>query len=232
MTRHLISETASTSEERRQPLDAAVSASPTLERRVGARAGKLLAGLVLVTMLTTAGATGTAPLNAYLRRRDEVLAESSTADFERDPEMLRQVDEIFRQGATEVFQDGMYTMFSRSLLAFLRQYGRAAFKAIAEYLFSAEPDADVVSEALRWLADFDDPATVSQRWAILERTLRDPSPRVRDGAISGFAILDDPRARSLLAETQKTEPIPELRRLIQQVIDQLNATDALPAPQR
>jgi hypothetical protein len=48
----------------------------------------------------------------------------------------------------------------------------------------------------------------------------------------GFAALDDPRARSLLLQTQASEPIPELRRLIQQVVDQLNATHAALPPQR
>jgi len=126
----------------------------------------------------------------------------------------------------------MYSHFSGSLFAVIAQRGRAAFRAIAEYLFSGSGNADVVSEALRWLADFDDPATLPQRWAILQRTLQDSSPRVRDGAILGFAALDDPRARSLLLQTQEVEPVPELRRLIKQVVDQLNATHAAPPPQR
>jgi hypothetical protein len=189
----------------------------------------LLAGLVLWAALTTTSPTGTAPIESYFRRSDEIAAESSTADVERDPELVREVEKLFERGASEFFQDGMYSNFSRSLLTILTQHGRAAFRAITEYVFSGSGNADVVSEALRWLADFDDPATLPQRWAILQRTLRDRSPRIRDGAILGFASLDDPRARSLLLETQESEPIPELRRLIGQVIDQLNATDA-PAP--
>lgn len=230
---YLIRETASTtSEEQRKQLDITASASTAPEPNVSPRAVRLFAGLVLVTMLTTASVAGTAPVEAYFRRRDELFAESSTADVKPDREVLRQVDEIFRQGATEFFQDGMYSTFSRSLLALLREYGPAAFRAIAEYVFSGNANPDVVSEALRWLADFNDPATLSQRWAILEHTLRDESPRIRDGAILGFAALDDPRARSLLFESLKSEPIPELRRLIGQVIDQLNATDAAATPQR
>jgi HEAT repeat protein len=171
-------------------------------------------------------------MGTYVRRRDEIAAESSTADVERDPELLKQVEEVFKQGASEFFQDGMFSHFSRSLLSLLAQNGRAAFRAIAEYVFSGSGNADVISEALRWLADFDDPATLPQRWAILQRTLQDRSPRVRDGAILGFAALDDPRARPLLLQTQELEPIPELQRLIQQVVDQLNATHAAPPPQR
>jgi len=229
MTRRLISETSSTEES--QPKHEAIAATNT-ERGVLERSGVLLAGLVLWAALTTAGPTGTAPIGPYFRRRNEIAAESSTAELERDPELAKQVEQIFKQGASEFFQDGMYGHFSRALLAVLAQHGRAAFRAIAEYVFSGSGSANVVSEALRWLADFDDPATLPERWAILQRTLQDRSPQVRDGAILGFAALDDPRARSLLLQTQASEPIPELRRLIQQVVDQLNATHAALPPQR
>jgi hypothetical protein len=228
MTRRLTSETSSTGES--QPKHDPIAATNT--ERGALEAGVLFAGLVLWAALTTAGPTGTAPMGTYFRRRDEFTVESSTADLERDPELLKQVEEVFKQGASEFFQDGMYSHFSRSLLVILAQYGRAAIRAIAEYVFSGSGNADVVSEALRWLADFDDPATLPQRWAILQRTLQDRSPRVRDGAILGFAALDDPRARSLLLQTQESEPIPELRRLIKQVVDQLNATHAAAPPQR
>lgn len=94
----------------------------------------------------------------------------------------------------------------------------------------ASTNPDVVSEALRWLADFRDPATFSQRWSILQQTVRDRSPRVRDGAILGFAALDDPRARPLLAEARNVEQIAELRQLFDKVIQQLDATTHAPIP--
>jgi hypothetical protein len=228
MTPHFIKQTAATSDASEPRTDPSVATSPSSEHgALGSRSGLFLAGLVLWAALITAGTAGTIPEGYTRRRRDETTAESSTADVERDPELLNQVKRLFEQGASEFFQDGMYSAFSRALLVMLSQHGRAAFQAIAEYVFSGVGNADVVSEALRWLADFNDPATLPQRWAILERTLRDQSPRIRDGAILGFGALDDPRARQLLLETQRVEPIPELRRLIQQVIDQLNATDAL-----
>lgn len=230
---HLINETSSTSEESQQAPHVKAAASTESEGSAGARPGMLLASFVLLAALTTAGPSGAAPIGTYFRRRDEfAAAESSTTGVERDAELVKQVEKIFEQGASEFFQDGMYSEFSRSLMAILTQYGRAAFRAIAEYVFSGRGNADVISEALRWLADFDDPATLSQRWAILHRTLKNHSPLVRDGAILGFAALDDPRARSPLLERQNSEPIPELRRLIQQVVDQLNATHGDAAPQR
>lgn len=59
--------------------------------------------------------------------------------------------------------------------------------------------------------------------------LRDPSPRVRDGAVLGFATLDDPRARPFLYEARDSENVDELRRLIEKVVEQLNATNATSA---
>jgi len=229
VTHHLIRETSSTSDESQQGHMVTEAASTVSKPdALGARTGELLASLVLWAALITAGATGTAPIGIYSRRCDEIPAESSTADVERDPELLHQVKEIFEQGASEFFEDGMYSHFSRSLMAILTRHGRAALKAITEYVFSGNGNADVISEALRWLSDFDDPATLPQRWAILQRALKDHSPRVRDGAILGFARIDDPHAQSLLLETQNSERIPELRRLIQQVIEQLNAHASIP----
>ncbi len=228
MSSHVIKETAATSNASELRTDQTVATGhPSEEGALALRPGVFLAGLVLWAALIAAGSAGTAPIERYARRRrDETTAESSTAEIERDPELLDEIRKLFEQGASEFFQDGMYSSFSRALLLILAQHGRAAFQAIAEYVFSGAANADVVSEALRWLADFNNPATLPQRWAILQRTLQDRSPRVRDGAVLGFAALDDPRARELLLETQKKEMIPELRRLIQQVIDQLNATDA------
>jgi len=233
MTSHFISETSGTSEESEKPNVAIAATSIGPEGAAhGRRRGILLAGLVLWAALTSAGATATAPIENYFLRRDQARAESSTAEVPSDPELLKEIADVFEQGASEFFQDGMHSQFSRSLISILTQHGRAAFQAIGEYIFSGDGNPDVVSESLRWLSDFDDPATLPQRWAILERTLTDHSPRVRDGAILGFAALDDPRARPLLLETQSSEQIPELRRLIQQVVKQLDTTHATIPPQR
>ena len=148
-------------------------------------------------------------------------AESSTAAVDVDPLLLAEIRELFEQGASEFFHDGVHSNFSRTLLTTLVQHGQAAFRAIADYLFSGNAKPDVVSEAVRWFADFNDASTLSQRWAILQRTLKDRSPRVRDGVILGFAALDDPRARPLLLEARNLEQISELRALIDQVVAQL-----------
>lgn len=185
-----------------------------------ARPGLFIAGLVLSAALTTGGTVVTLA-DPTRRRSDDVAAESSTADLEIDRVLLDEVRELFEHGAAEFFHDGVQSNFSRTLLRMLALRGQSAFRAIAEYLFTGDAKPDVVSEALRWLADFNGASTLAQRWAILHQTLKDRSPRVRDGAILGFAALDDPRARSLLVGARQLEQIAELRALIDQVLAQL-----------
>lgn len=223
MTVQLVEETVSTN------LDAALEANDTSTARpvTGvpvSRWGALIASVVLTTALASGGAGGPVQIASHTGRKRFEVAESGTAVLESDPELVNQVKDLFDQGASQFFEDGVHSAFSRSLLLMLAEHGRMAFMAIAEYLFSANVKPDIVSEALRWLADFSDPGTLVECWSILQRTLRDRSPRVRDGAILGFAALDDPRARPLLFEARHVEQIAELRRLIDQVIEQLNAT--------
>jgi hypothetical protein len=182
--------------------------------------GKILASFVLgaaLAMPAPFGMTG----SEWDKFRERVSAENSTVEEEVDSALSQQVRELFDNAATEFFQDGIHTAFSRKLLRLLDRRRTTALRAIARYLFSGSAKPDVVSEALRWIADFGEPATLAQRWHILERTLSDPSPRIRDGAILGFAALDDPRAEPLLSNARNLENIEELRTLIDQVMAQL-----------
>lgn len=201
-----------------------MSAAPLgAEVFVGLRPALLMAGFVLAAAMNSGPSI--APMtHAGTKRRDELVSDSSTVAGESDPELLAQVRDLFELGASEFFEDGLQSNFSRALLWTLAQHGRRAFDAVAEYVASEPSNPDVVSEALRWMGEIKDPCSLTERWAILRRSLRNSSPRVRDGAILGFAALDDPRARGLLLETRDIERIGELRRLIDLVIAQLEAT--------
>jgi hypothetical protein len=152
------------------------------------------------------------------------MIESSTAISVIDPQLKQEVRRLFDQGAYEFFQDGMSSPFSQSLLSMLALHGQDALREIADYMFTVKAKPDVVSETLRQIADHGDRSNLAQRWHILERTLKDNSPRVRDGAILGFAALDDPGAQGLLLEARTRENIHELRVLIDQVVAQLGRT--------
>lgn len=158
------------------------------------------------------------------RRRDELVALSSTAEQPVDPKVADAVEAVFALGATEIFHDGQETDFSRQLIALLERTGSAGLNAIADYIFSGSRNPDVVSEALRRLGETADTIARREKFGILQQSLKDVSPKIRDGAILGFAALDDPRARGILTKADATEILPELKRLIGDVIAQLDRT--------
>lgn len=227
MTVQLFEDTASTAVSTEHDELSSSTAPPSLggsTRLVGP--GLMIAGFLVAAALTAgSGPPGAPVLDQFLsRRKFQVSADSNTSDVECSPELAQEVRALFEQGASEFFEDGMHSRFSRALLATLGKHGRGALVAIRQYVLSVNPKPDVVSEALRWLADFGDSTTLVERWAILQDALRDRSARVRDGAILGFAALDDPRAIPLLQQARGREQIAELRRLLDAAIEQLNAT--------
>lgn len=195
-------------------------ASTALPRDVeeARRRPKLLAALVLGALSVGPIAPFTGP---YVRRRDNLPAESSTRAVETDPVLLQEVQDLFEQGAMEVFYDGMESNFSRKLLILLGSRGLDALTAIADYLYLDQGNPEVVSEALRRVADFGGPETLSKRWSILRYGLKNRAPAVRDGAILGFASLDDPSAQAVLLNAGNSEQIRELKQLIEQVVARL-----------
>ncbi|MHB1674849.1 MAG: HEAT repeat domain-containing protein [Acidobacteriaceae bacterium] len=163
------------------------------------------------------------------RREIVTSAESSPASV--DLALVEQMRQIFVRGASEFFEDGMDSNFAQELLLCVKEYGNAAIDAISEYLFSSAANSDVASEALRRLAEVEDRRIFAPRWALLQRGLRHRSSRVRDGAILGFASLDDRRALDLLKSVETEEPVAELRHLIQKVIKQLGTIHGKAAAQ-
>ena len=190
--------------------------------------GSFMAHVVLGAFLsTTTPERGLPHFTSRFRSWDDgTIAQSSTLADERvDPALSREVRKLFDDGAREFFRDGMESSFSRSLLKIVHDHGQEAMMAVAGYLLSGSAKPDVASEALRWISDIDDQATFLQRWDLLQRSLRNESARVRDGAILAFANMNDPRAAKILAETRKFEPVEELRKLIDQVIRQLERSE-------
>jgi HEAT repeat protein len=108
------------------------------------------------------------------------------------------------------------------LISMLQVHRGDGILAIAEYLRSGAAKPDVTSETLRSIGDFDDAETLTARWRVLRDSLMDKSPMVRDGAILGFANLNDPKAIQVLAQAKMNEPLNELRKLIDKVLEQLN----------
>jgi hypothetical protein len=134
----------------------------------------------------------------------------------------------FEIGKQEVFEDGMESSFSLGLTTIIHKFGNLAVEALSSLMLRRETDDRVVSEAMRWLGLLDDPETYRSRLLLLERSLRSPSPRVRDGAALGLSYLDDPYAIPSLQHAIQSESVRGLRENLQQVLEQLESTQQCP----
>jgi len=156
--------------------------------------------------------------------------ESSTAPPERadevgkKAEIRKRIEALFGAAKEEFFEDGMESEFSRGLVSLVRQYSNRAIDVLVHLLGSDQVNAEVASEALRWLGRMDHPPSYYSRLWLLERSLRCSSARVRDGAALGLSFLDDPDAITYLKQTIEREPVEELRRDMEQVLAQLEST--------
>lgn len=150
--------------------------------------------------------------------------ESSTTQQQISVELRARAEELFRGAAEIQFEDGMENEFSNGLISFIRQYGRSAVDSLTELILSESLSPSVSSEALRWLGDIDESSTYQRRLWLLEKSLACSSPVVRDGAVLGLASLDDPHAIPYLQKARSTEIRKELRKDMDQVLEQLQET--------
>jgi hypothetical protein len=152
----------------------------------------------------------------YLWGKMSISENTLTAEFHR---LVSSADE-------EVFEDGMETAFSNGLIAFVKRYGDLAIDVLAGHIIGETINAEVAAEVLRWIGQMDDVKTHHKRRWLLERCLNCSSARVRDGAVLGLSFLDDPHAIPYLESAIEHESIHELRRDMEQVLDQLRETKA------
>jgi HEAT repeat protein len=136
-------------------------------------------------------------------------------------EVLQSILITFDKAKEQVFEDGMESDFSKELVSFIKNYSNIAVRMLTDLILNEEVNAEVASEALRWLGQIEDPKTYSHRLWLLEQSLYCSSARVRDGAALGLAFLDDPHAIPDLREAIQREPYPELREDLEQVLEQL-----------
>lgn len=150
--------------------------------------------------------------------------ENSTAQQERPKEIDQEIGMLFRAAKEQDFEDGMESELSKGLVSLIKKYGNAAMEVTADLLIYERVDAEVASEALRWLGRMDHPPSYDFRRWLLERSLRCSSAVVRDGAALGLASSDDPHAIPYLKQAILRENYVELREDIEQVLVQLENT--------
>ena len=155
-----------------------------------------------------------------------VRLDNSTISYDPPYELEKAIERLFDTAKGEFFEDGVETDFSRNLLNLIRAYGDTAVEMLTGLIVSEYVDSEVASEALRWIGRLDDAGTYKSRLQLLEKSLGNSAARVRDGALLGLASLDDPSAIRYLEKALQGESLEQLRRNIQQVLDQLVETQA------
>lgn len=147
--------------------------------------------------------------------------ENCTAQQERPREIDQEITILFEAAKEQDFEDGMESEFSKKLASLVKKYGNAAMKVVADLVIHERVNAEVASEALRWLGRMDHPTSCHFRRWLLERSLGCSSAMVRDGAALGLASLDDPHAIPYLKQAILRENYTELREDMEQVLVQL-----------
>lgn len=138
-------------------------------------------------------------------------------------ELIEVIKRLYWQASDEVFEDGVESKFSRSLLDVLANYGAIAVSALAKLVIDARANEEISAEALRWIGLMEDSSTKKQRLWLLEKSLSNPSARIRDGATLGISFMDDPSAAVILRDAIESEQIGELREDMEAVLEELGS---------
>ena len=151
-------------------------------------------------------------------------SESATAEAEKPDALTKELQQIFFAAREEVFEDGMDSVFSGRLVNFMRRHNRLAIDILSDLLILEQVNAEVAGEALRHVGYLEHTPTHISRRRLLEHCLFGSSARIRDGAILGIAAMDDPRATPSVKRAINRETIPELKRDMNAVLEQLCET--------
>ena len=134
------------------------------------------------------------------------------------------LQELIIEAREEVFTDDWESVFSIKLTRLIHRCGEGAIQAITGCIISTHTNIEVVGEIMRILGGIKHPATKNGRVTLLLVGLRSPDPRVRDAASLGISALDDSHLLADVKAAVARETIPELRKDLQQVADQLEST--------
>ncbi|MEG4294173.1 hypothetical protein QUB76_36025 [Microcoleus sp. D2B6] len=149
--------------------------------------------------------------------------ESSTIKQDYSKELSEEIYSLFKASDEQNFEDGMETEFSKKLICLIKEYADEAIEIITGIIIYERVNAEVATEALRWLGNIDHAPSYRFRLWLLERSLSCSKARIRDGAILGLSSLNDPHAISYLKLAIEQEKCTELRKDMEQVLAQLES---------
>lgn len=137
--------------------------------------------------------------------------------------VTRAINRICREASDYQFEDGMISPFEIELRKMVFRHENIALEALRDFIESGSSNT-VAAEALRIIGDIKEPSTRPYRKWLLEKYLQHRSTYIRDGAIIGLLHLDDPATLPQVEAAIETETSFLLKEDLQQLSDQLKAT--------
>lgn len=185
-----------------------------------------MAPLVTLSLMLMATQPSTADpffgtISTLRSRRRSFQGEDPTSITAPIVSIEEQAFRCFQDLNSEEFQDGMTDFLGDRIQRFISSNGSAAIDALSSLIFSGRIADEAQTHTLRWLARIDSPATVRSRLWLLRFSLLSVSSIVRDGALLGLAILQNPLAIPDLRSAMEKELFPGLRRDMLRVLERL-----------
>ena len=158
---------------------------------------------------------------------DRIVSESATSwekvlEYPLGTVFLKDmIQKMFFDARDEIFEDGMSSFFSASLIRIVQDHGVAAVRALEEIISASDVNTEVAEEALRQIGYMDDKRTYQHRLSLLVRALESPNARIRDAASIGIEAMDDPATIESLQRAIDREQHEQLRQNFKDVLAQL-----------
>jgi HEAT repeat protein len=137
-------------------------------------------------------------------------------------EVAGALNEILASATHDEFELGTDSAFAQALEETFSHYGSTALTELIVQLSAVATPTQVAVEALRTIAQTPSLATGQRREAIVG-FLSHASYQVRDGATAALAALRDALAIPALSDAMAREPLLEVRREMERVIQKLRA---------
>ena len=154
--------------------------------------------------------------------------DNKTSQEKQTVDLNMKAEKLFEFAIEEEFEDGVESSFSNKLQSFIKEHGNDGLLVLPPIFINEKVNAEIISEALRWIGRLEHPDTHYFRLWLLEKCLFCNSPSIRDGAILGLAAMNDPAAISYIKKAIEKEPISALQQDMKEIVSQLEPfTDAI-----
>lgn len=135
--------------------------------------------------------------------------------------IYQQIESLFRNNMYYYFEAGMDSCFRRDIINLIQENPIKTLESICSLVEENEYGDNILSEVFIILGDEATSETHDSIFELLTIGLKNESAYVRDSAGLGFSSLGDKKAIPLLEEAILVEPIAEMKKDLQQVIEYL-----------